>query len=311
MELYPGLHRIDAPFEQGRQVNLWLFTGRRPALVDTGVAGVPREIILPYFVGLGLPPQDLELIINLHAHADHIGGNAEILRAAGVTGDGSDGGPLIAAHESDAPAIADHRLLATEVAGIVDEERIAAFMRRCGDNVPVERRFRGGEILELGASEVEVLHTPGHTAGSLSLYDQRRRALIHGESVMGVGTTDDRGFRSTPFGQDPQRYRQTLQQLSEVEFDLFLSSHCPPMSRDDGQESIAVSLAELDSYEAACRSVLAEGASSAQEMAEAVSQEGGYQQGRRLLSQVEHTLRAWTGKGRVTRTASGAYRLAR
>jgi glyoxylase-like metal-dependent hydrolase (beta-lactamase superfamily II) len=311
MELYPGLHRIDASFEQGRQVNLWLFTGRRPVLVDTGVAGVPRDAILPYFVDLGLPPQDLGLIINLHAHADHIGGNAEILRAAGVTGDGSDNGPLIAAHNADAPAIADHRLLATEVAGLVEEERITAFMQRCGDNVPVGRRFSGGEILEIGTSEIKVLHTPGHTAGSLSLYDLGRRALIHGESVMGVGTTDDRGFRSTPFGLDPQRYRQTLQQLSEIEFELFLSSHCPPMSKDDGQESIAVSLAEVDGYEAACRIVLIEGASSVQELAEAVSQEGGYQQGRRLLSQVEHTLRAWTRAGLVTQTASGAYRLAR
>jgi glyoxylase-like metal-dependent hydrolase (beta-lactamase superfamily II) len=311
MELYPGLHRIDAPFEEGRQVNLWLFSGRHPALVDTGIAGVPRAAILPYFVGLGLPPQDLKLIINLHAHADHIGGNAEMLQAAGVTGKESDDGPLIAAHELDAPAIADHRLLATEVVGLADEERIVAFMRRCGDNAPVGRRFRGGEVLELGSSEVEVLHTPGHTAGSLSLYDRGHRALIHGESVMGVGTTDTGGFRSTPFGQNPQLYRQTLEYLSGLEFEWFLSSHCPPMSRTEGQESIAVSLAEVDSYEVACRSALTPGVSSVQEMAEAVSQEGGYQQGRRLLNQVEHTLHAWTREGLVTQTTSGAYRLVR
>ena len=83
MQIYSGLHMIDAPFENERHINLWLFRGARHILVDSGVAGVPPETILPYLKSVGLEATDLDLLINLHAHADHIGGDAELLTASG------------------------------------------------------------------------------------------------------------------------------------------------------------------------------------------------------------------------------------
>ncbi len=304
MELFPGLRVIDAPFENGRQINLWLCSGRRTMLVDSGVAGVPAASILPYLSGIGLSARDLDLLVNLHAHADHVGGDAELLAASG-------GRLRIGAHRLDAPAIANHRLLATEVYGLSDEDRIQTLLKRCGADVPVGERYAGGEVIALGGSEWQVIHVPGHTAGNIALYNPVHRALIHGESVMGASQANERGERSTPFGADPQAYRQGLGALKYLEMDWFLSSHKPPADGAAGKAAIAESLAAVDEFERTCRAALAQGVRDVEEFADIVAREGRYQAGPRLLKQVGNTLGNWVAAGIVRRAASGEYRLAK
>lgn len=304
MELFPGLRVIDAPFENGRQINLWLCSGQQRMLVDSGVAGVPTASILPYLNGIGLGAHDLDLLVNLHAHADHVGGDAELLAAAS-------GKLRIGAHRLDAPAIADHRLLATAVYGLSDEDRIQALLKRCGADVPIGERYAGGEVIALGGSEWQVIHVPGHTAGNIALYNRAYRALIHGESVMGASQANDRGERSTPFGANPQAYRQGLEALKSLEMDWFLSSHKPPTDGAAGKATIAESLAAVDEFERICRASLAHGVRDAEDLVGAVACEGHYQLGPRLLKQIDNTLRNWLAVGIVQRTASGEYRLAK
>lgn len=302
MELYPGLHVIDAPFEGTRQINLYLLRGDRNALVDSGVAGVPTETVLPYLASLGLSAADLSLLVNLHAHADHVGGDAELLAASG-------GALRIGAHRVDAPAVADHRLLATQVYGQTDEERIAVTVRRCGADVPVAERYAGDETIDLGGIGVRVLHVPGHTPGNISLYDPVHRALIHGESVMGPSQVDAEGYRTAPFGVDPTAYRQGLEMLRGLEIEWFLSSHRPPAGRDEGLAFIDASLAALDAFEATCRAALDVGVTNVDELATAVAMGGRYRPGPRLVQQVSRLLEAWMQSGTVRRTKAGEYRI--
>lgn len=302
MELYPGLHVIDAPFEGSRQINLFLLRGERNALVDSGVAGVPKTTVLPYLQSLGLGASDLSLLVNLHAHADHVGGDAELLEASGGT-------LRIGAHRMDAPAVADHRLLATQIYGLTDEARIAAMVKRCGADVPVEVRYAGGETINLGSQCLRVLHIPGHTPGNISLYDPAHRALIHGESVMGPSQTDDQGHRTSPFGVDPSAYRQGLETLRALDVAWFLSSHRPPMGRDEGLALIDASLAALEEFEATCRAAFVVGVTNVDELATAVAMGGGYRLGPRLVQQVSRLLEAWMQQGTIRRTKAGEYRL--
>ena len=304
MELYPGLHMIHAPFEGDRYINLWLFGATRLLLVDSGVAGVPEEVILPYLAGLGLSPKDIERLVNLHAHADHIGGNAELAAASGNA-------LRIGAHMLDAPAIADHRLLATQVYRLTEEQLIRRLIRRCGVDVPVSERYQGGESIDLEGQRLQVLHTPGHTVGNLAVYDRANRALVHGESVMGPAETDSEGRRSTPFGQDPAQYRRTLERLRGLDFRFFLSSHRPPTNRSGGLALIEESLAAVERYEGVCRHVLADGIQNTAEMGRAVAKEGRYQYGERLVGQVAHTLENWLKSAEVVQGATGGYTLVR
>jgi len=302
MQLYPGLYMIDAPFEGTRQINLYLFRAERNLLVDSGVAGVPTATILPYLDTVGLSASDLSLLVNLHAHADHVGGDAEMLEASGGT-------LRIGAHVADAPAVADHRVLATQIYGLTDEAQIAALIKRCGANVPVETRYADGDTIALGGISLRVIHVPGHTPGNISLYDPAHRALIHGESVMGPSQMDDQGYLTAPFGMDPPGYRLGLEGLYALEFDWFLSSHRPPAGGDEGRAFIEASLTSLQEFEATCRAAFAVGVTNVDELATAVALGGRYRPGPRLVQQVSRLLEAWMHEGVVQRTRAGEYRL--
>lgn len=299
MEIYPGLEVLDTPFEGDRHINVCLFSGRRRLLVDTGVAGTPTATLLPALENLGIGVGDLDLVINLHAHADHVGGNGELFAASGET-------LSFGAHELDAPAIEDHQLLATRVYGLTHPERIRALLARCGANVPVARWFEGGEIVDLEGLSVEVLHAPGHTRGNLALYDAAHHALLHGESVMGPPTPDAEGLLSTPFGVDPPAYRATLETLRRIDFEIYISSHQPVGDRTRGLAEIEASLDALDRFEAVCQEAIAQGPRDVDEMAAAVATGGGYVSGPRLAGQVGNLVDAWLVQGRVTHRPDGS-----
>jgi glyoxylase-like metal-dependent hydrolase (beta-lactamase superfamily II) len=68
----------------GRNLNLFLVQGEHLFLIDTGLAGMPGELVFPYMDDHGLSLETLTLFANTHAHADHIGGKAEIKAVPGA-----------------------------------------------------------------------------------------------------------------------------------------------------------------------------------------------------------------------------------
>jgi glyoxylase-like metal-dependent hydrolase (beta-lactamase superfamily II) len=100
----------------------------------------------------------LREIILTHHHPDHVGGVERLREQLG-------GGVAVAAH----------RLTAEELRG----------------RVRVERFIEDGETIELGGEPpvtLRAMHTPGHTRGHLSFYDERAGALLTGDNIVGVGS---------------------------------------------------------------------------------------------------------------------------
>lgn len=60
-----------------------------------------------------------------------------------------------------------------------DEEENFRRGERGGEILPV----REGDVLDLGERELEILHLPGHTPGSIALLDRSRRVLISGDPI--------------------------------------------------------------------------------------------------------------------------------
>jgi hydroxyacylglutathione hydrolase len=108
----------------------------------------------------------LHLIANSHGHIDHIFDNAPLKRGSGA--------PL-AIHPDDA-----YRLDGRNSYGFSVEP------------VGAERELRDGEQLRIGDLVFDVLHTPGHTEGSVCLYEERRRLLLSGDVLFAgsFGRTD-------------------------------------------------------------------------------------------------------------------------
>ncbi len=113
----------------------------------------------------------VEMIVITHAHIDHIGG-AKKLR------DLTDSPVYM--HEDDS-VLARNLDIQASWLGMETPE-----------NPGIDTPAREGDILRAGAIEAHVLHTPGHTPGSLSLFLPLEKKLIAGDTLFrgSVGRTD-------------------------------------------------------------------------------------------------------------------------
>ena len=55
--------------------------------------------------------------------------------------------------------------------------------------------LKEADIIQLGNTKLEIIHTPGHTPGSICLYNEAEKTLISGDTLFdgGFGRTDLRG----------------------------------------------------------------------------------------------------------------------
>jgi hydroxyacylglutathione hydrolase len=146
------------------ETNAYLvWDGRSPdaMVVDPGMGAA--EPLLERVAANGLR---LHLIANSHGHIDHIFDNAPLVRGSGA--------PL-AIHRDDA-----HRLDGRNTFGFTIERAVASV------------DLRDGEQLRIGDLVLDVLHTPGHTEGSVCLYEERHGLLLAGDMLFrgSYGRTD-------------------------------------------------------------------------------------------------------------------------
>ncbi|MDK2878828.1 MAG: hydroxyacylglutathione hydrolase [Thermoanaerobacteraceae bacterium] len=91
----------------------------------------------------------VDLILLTHGHADHIGGLEEVRCSTGAR---------VAIHENDAPML------------LSPGQNLSEYMGTALSLSPAEIKLKGGdEKLSLGDLTLEVIHTPGHTPGSISI----------------------------------------------------------------------------------------------------------------------------------------------
>ena len=69
----------------------------------------------------------------------------------------------------------------------------------------IDRLFEGGETLDLDGEIIDVLHTPGHSAGGLCYYSKNSRIAFTGDTIFNV----DLGYTHFPGG-SPERMKHSL-----------------------------------------------------------------------------------------------------
>ena len=144
------------------------------ALVDPGTTTpTERQAVLDYLDTNNLRVRHLLLT---HAHIDHIFGCAFFAERFGA--DADHGGWQL--HRADLPLL-DHAPVQAELFGV----RITP--------PPAPTHFlEAGEVLELGSASLTVLHTPGHSPGSVSFYNEADGFVLGGDVLFqgSVGRTD-------------------------------------------------------------------------------------------------------------------------
>jgi glyoxylase-like metal-dependent hydrolase (beta-lactamase superfamily II) len=189
MKVAPGVEMLDLPMNvMGAASTIHptlLFDAHRAILVDAGLPG-QLPAIQSALEQAGVPFSHLDGVILTHHDIDHIGSIADLLKAVGR--------PIqVYAHADERPFIEGEResLKLTRdrveqfVARLPAEarERAAAVLLH-PPTARVTRVVADGEVLpDFGG--IQVIFTPGHTLGHLSLYHRATQTLIAGDATVG------------------------------------------------------------------------------------------------------------------------------
>ena len=116
-------------------------------------------------------------IIITHAHIDHIGGAAKLKALTGA--------PVLM-HEAD-QELYDHIDMQADWLGMETPERTS-----------IDAEAKEGMVVHLAENEFRILHTPGHTQGSISVWIPAQNKLIAGDTLFrdSIGRTDLPGGNS-------------------------------------------------------------------------------------------------------------------
>jgi glyoxylase-like metal-dependent hydrolase (beta-lactamase superfamily II) len=195
--------------------NIWHLRGKNyDLLIDTG---------------MGLRPLKMEIsalsnnpikVISTHCHFDHIG----------------------AAHEFDCRL--GHRSERQIHANPTEQNtsgwnafvRAETFLRLPDDSFVIENYsvkaapltgyLDEGDVLDLGNRVFQVLHLPGHSPGSIALYEQKSGSLFSGDVVY------DGDLYDSVYHSDPQVYRESLARLRELPLQTIHGGHYDSFGRE-------------------------------------------------------------------------------
>jgi len=185
-------------------------------LIDAGAPGGGR-LVLRQLRQLGIAPDSVRRIILTHYHIDHRGAVREIQLATGAQ---------LLAHASEAPYLRGqlpypNPIQRGALAGIAG--RVLGMAR----GRPLElNELQDGDVLDV-LGGLRVLHSPGHTQGSIALYLEKHRLLLAGDTM---------GFKrrileapDPTVSEDVPLARASLERLAALDVESIAFAHFEPL----------------------------------------------------------------------------------
>ena len=243
------VHRIEIPTPFAlKRVNCYYIEDTVPTLVDTGVnTDECFETVSSAIRRAGGTIEGVKRIILTHAHSDHLGLVARIvgISRSEVFVHVQDGHRVMEQSEEDSERREKDFLAFFIRAGVPQSvveksmrslaQRFSRFYSYCSH----PRMLEGGESFTLDDFDLKVIHTPGHTPGSICLFNSRDGTLFSGDSLLEkitsnpmaeIGGAKEKGnYRSL------EQYLVSLDVLNALPVTRVLPGHGPPFFNHRGR----------------------------------------------------------------------------
>ena len=141
---------------------------REALIIDPGFSAGEERHIIDDVIRRGFK---VKFILNTHGHVDHISGNGILKRLTDAR---------ILIHEEDASMLTD------------PHENLSFMLGLTVTSPKADRLLRDEDSIGLGDLEFKVIHTPGHTRGSISLFSEEEKIVFTGDTLFAgsIGRTD-------------------------------------------------------------------------------------------------------------------------
>ncbi|MGD2205536.1 MAG: MBL fold metallo-hydrolase [Anaerolineae bacterium] len=237
----PHLHPISlpTPFPVG-PVTVYVADapGEPLTLIDTGPRTTDTLTALEAGLSsLGYSPTDLDRIIVTHAHADHFGLAADLAATSNAQ---------VWTHSGNISALADYdadrerrvafytdllRQAAVPTQMMIAADKVTRGFKRFAHQTPVDTSLDEGDTLRLGGHNWQVLHTPGHAAGLICLYEPEGRILLSSDHLLADISSNPVVEPPAPGETERPRslalYKASLQRVAAMDIVRALPNHGP------------------------------------------------------------------------------------
>ncbi|MFM7775553.1 MAG: MBL fold metallo-hydrolase [Actinomycetota bacterium] len=193
-------------------------------LVDCGIDGSSKKLMKD-LARIGKHPKDVVNIVLTHAHDDHVGGAAKMIKDCDVKN--------VMMHEKDSyfpptgkTPSRDTSRLSGKLMKILPDRGYEPF--------EVTRKLKDGEIID-AAGGLKVIHTPGHTDGHISLLHLESETLITGDSIFNM--TSRMTWALSGFCVNYKQSQDTARKFLDLDFKNACFTHGPEI-RDSGKSKI-------------------------------------------------------------------------
>lgn len=205
----PGVHVLPLPFETGDRTGRFhaaaVETDHGVILVDTGLPGT-LDVLADALDSAGLALGDVSTVLLTHQDPDHVGNAAAVA---------AETDSLVVAHAADAPAISG----AEPLLKADPDDRPAP--------VDVDLEVVDGVRFRTHAGPMDVVATPGHTPGHVSLHVPEHGLLLAADAV--TATDDGDGRELAPpnpeFTPDGETARESVARLADLDVDRVVAYH--------------------------------------------------------------------------------------
>lgn len=188
-------------------------------LIDTGMPGKTKSLISQLEEN-NYALSDLRMIVLTHCHTDHTGGVAELVKRSRAK---------LIAHQDEIPYILQNKPLPAN--SLFQRVGFWIFDRIFKTHIDhVDVAVKDGDVIDaLGG--LQVIHIPGHTPGSIALYQPERKIMFCGDIIF-----NERKITLPPkfFNADTTQVQEAARRLVEYPIDIACVGHGEPILKDAG-----------------------------------------------------------------------------